>query len=132
EVRRRGVGAGRLGDPRVRLGGGADGAVAAKRLEESLRRVAEREEAVPSGGLGGVEAREAERFVRLERRSLGRAARQRLPDFLGGERADRREEEREGLAEPHARGLRGAPDGIVGAADVERVLTHVAPEGREV
>ena len=59
-------------------------------------------------------------------------ARQRLPDLLGGEGADRVEEEGEGLGDAVRGRLGRAAGGVVLAEDEEGVLADVAPEGGEV
>ena len=55
-----------------------------------------------------------------------------LPDLLGGEGADRVEEEGEGLGDPVGGRLGRAARGVVLAEDEEGVLPDVAPERGEV
>ncbi len=59
-------------------------------------------------------------------------ARQGLPDLLGGEGADRVEEEGQGLGDAVGGGLGRAARGVVLAEDEEGVLADVAPERGEV
>ena len=116
-------------DRQLRLQRRADLPVLAHAFEHARGAVADRQQVGPPAPLLGRSLRRGEAVVPgLEQHAFATLARQRLPDFLAGERQDRRQPAHQRLGDAVHRALRAAPAVAVGRHGVEAVLGDVEVE----